>query len=321
MKLNYLIPFFIIVILLFSFGCMNKKTNEVKESTTSTAGIISYQYSLNGKNSTVLRLYHGEQAEVSVKIKNMGQHSIENVTLKLISCLDPTSVSPNTDPQYSEIMPNSEGYFSFTLYNDISLASQEIKCPSIVRVFFDYTTDSYHDIAIMNKNYSGAQPKSLSYSDNELLSVNYELPSAFRLIDSKIISGRVIIKNLGTGLVDYPNVGHTNEIKEIDIRVPSDMKLIEIGGYKVSKMDVKLEEKNGYRTYKIVSSKLTQDQRDVITRLAVGAGNTGSAYIPIKFEYDGGTPEDYKIERIYVKLYYGYSYDLFKFNLVLGKNY
>ena len=358
MRIAKLFPFFIVVILLFSFGCVGNNTQNQNAETKSvnTLGILQYEYSLNGKNVTSIHLLNGEQIQVGIKITNLGKHPINNVTLKLISCIDPAA----SNNYYNQILPQSSSYFSFTLVNNLSLASQEIKCPSTARVYFDYYTQSYHDIAVLGSSYSNQPPASHTYTDSELLSIKYELPSAFKIIDNnKIISGRIVITNIGNGFVDYPTFGKSNQLKEIDIRLPNNFTLLEVGGYPIttigygggaagggggtphgpvaksqvltspmllqgedSYVRVFVSEGDGYTTYKIISDELTPDQQSVITKLAVGSGNAGTIYLPLKIKYNGNVdPTGVDLERIYVTLYYGYSYDLFKFNLVLGSNY
>ncbi len=356
MKTSYLLPFFIIGLLLISFGCVkNNKQDSAKAVTENNVGIISYTYSLNGKNSTSITLLKGEQAELGTKLTNMGKRDMKNVTLKLISCLDPLT----ENNYYNKLSPGETAYFSFTLLNDLSLGSQQIKCPSTVRVYFYYLTKSYTDIAVVGGEYSDEPPKLISYSDSDLLTIHYQLPQVFRVVEGsdKIIAGNLIIKNVGDGIVDYTEVGKTNEISEILIRTPKNIELTSIGGFNVNlvklgssssstgggtpagncglvicpkfigtednNVNVYFNKTDDYNIYVIFDSDLNNMQKEILTKMSIGQGNTGSLIIPIKFKYVGpldSSSSGSEIDRIETSVYYGYSYDLFKFNLVLGSN-
>lgn len=315
MKVKYLFPLFLIALLLFSFGCTNNTTTKETSTTpSSTVGVIYYEYNINGKQLNEVRLLEGEQAQINIKLKNVGEYPLKNISLKFVSCLNPVVSNNNLQ----KLSPGSTSYLSFTIYNNLSLQSQEITCPSIVRVYFNYVTHSYDDIAFVGKDYTGPQPNTIQYTDSELLSVSYDLPKVVRLINKDAnVSGRIIIKNIGNGIVDYPTIGFSNEVKEISISVPNGIKIYEIGGMDVNKV-AKIVEKDNRTIYNIISTDLNENQRELLTKLAVGGNNPGVAYIPIKLGLVNSVPNDgSKIYRIYVTVYYGYSYDLFKFNLRL----
>ncbi len=314
MKVKHLFPLFLVILLLFSFGCTNNNSTKSTSTPSNTIGILYYEYNINGKQLNEVRLLEGEQAQVNVKLKNVGRYQINNLSLKFISCINPIIAND----QYSKLLPQDTAYLSFTIYNNLSLQSQELTCPSIVRVYFNYVTHSYDDIAFVGKDYTGPQPNTLQYTDSELLSVNYDLPKVVRLIDDNAnVSGRIIIKNVGNGIIDYPTIGFSNEVKQISISVPKGIKIYEIGGIDINKV-AKIVEKDNRTIYNIISVNLNEDQRELLTKLAVGGNNPGVAYIPIKLGLVDSVPNDgSKIYRIYVTVYYGYSYDLFKFNLKL----
>ena len=306
----------ILFILFFSFGCVKNK-KEVSSVANKTMGIVYYTYQLNGKKANSMTLYKNEQGQVNIHLKNLGKYTMKDVNLRLISCIEPYSKSSHSD----SMLPGAVQYFNFVLYNNISLPGERIPCGSTIRLYFNYHTSSYCDIGILNENYNGEAPAVARNSDNELVSVEYNLPSAFKIIgNNRDISGVIHIKNVGLGTIDYYNVSKhaMNEISEIKITLPKDLSLSSLGGYNDLEGNCNVESsvKKDENVYIINSTSLEPSCKGSLITMSVGAGNPGEIYLPITLKYNGNV-KDEELDRIYVDVYYGYSYDLFKFNLNL----
>ena len=310
-KIIFLLIFFV---LFFSFGCVKNNNKQVSTQANKTVGIIYYTYQLNGKKIDSMTLYKDEQGQVNIHLKNLGKYPMKDVNLRLISCISPYSKNSNA----KSILPGGLQYFDFVLFNNISLPGENIPCESTVRLYFDYHTSSYFDIGILNESFKGEPPAVSKNSDNELVSITYNLPSAFRLLgNNRYINGVIHIKNIGLGTVDYYNTSkHSmNEISSINITLPKNITLHNLGGFNLTNLeDCGMRMKGN--TYIINSNSLRQECKGSLVTMGVGTGNPGEIYLPITLEYHGNV-KDEKLYRGYVDVSYGYSYDLFKFNLNL----
>ena len=309
-----IIVLLILFVLFFSFGCVNNKKSKVSSVANKTVGIVYYTYQLNGKKSNSMTLYKDEQGQVNIHLKNLGKYTMKDVNLRLISCIEPQSKNSHA----TSILPGGLQYFNFVLYNNISLPGENIPCDSTVRLYFMYHTSSYFDIGILNESFNGEPPAVSRNSDNELVSITYNLPDSFKIInDNRYINGVIHIKNIGLGTIDYYNFSKysMNEITAIEIYLPKNFSLYSLGGYNWDGLkNCGVIEKNN--VYIINSTNLKSECKGSLITMGVGAGNPGEIYLPITLEYNGKVNSE-KLYRGYVNVYYGYSYDLFKFNLNL----
>ncbi len=311
-----LIP--ILFVLFLTFGCVGQNKETAKAVTNNTVGILSYTYSINGKNTNTMNLMRNQEKTIDVHVKNIGRYKMNDFRLKLISCLEPK----RSNDHISSLMPGSEAYFNYVLFNNLSLTGQTVRCESIVRAYFFYKTMGYFDIALINSSYKGSQPTLEGYSDSELLKMSYDFPREFVMLGENI-TGKLVVKNVGLGFVDYYNqsIGSMNSIYNITLEIPADLKLLYIGGNEVNSSWVTINsEKIGgedYKVYTLGYDKLKNYPGMLwMLTMGTGVGNTGLLYLPITLQPPENV-KNYKIERIFVEIHYGYSYDLFKFNLNL----
>jgi hypothetical protein len=223
--------FLILFLLVFVLGCINVgggggQVGPATSSAKITKGILNATVLINGVETISVPLTSQQIAEIGVKLRNIGSDKITNVTGKMYGCLNDTTDGANA--KSAELRPNEETYLSWRLQAPTMGQSERLTCPVIMRICFDYITDGYTDIVTLPEDYSGVPPIANIYVTKDLLDMTFDI-GTLRIInraDANIVTGNLIISNIGPGWVDYVNYPansglEMNKIRSINLTLAS----------------------------------------------------------------------------------------------------
>ena len=219
-----LFAFFLLFLLVLTFGCIG----ETKEEKKNNPGILNATILINGIESNKIDLVSYQNAQVGVKIINHGTEKITNVTGRLLGCLD------TNDARVDEILPNTQKYMSWSVKAPELGQGEKINCPTTIRLCFDYTSKGYTDLVFLPENYADVPPVGSSTSAGDFLKFDYAFGTN-RVTNegNNEFSGNIYLRNVGPGWVDYATYSDglaMNTIKNITITIIGDnIEIIKFG--------------------------------------------------------------------------------------------
>ncbi len=226
-KIFYFFLFFFLIVL--AMGCIGNGNGETTEHAVNG---LSPTILIGGVESNRIELVTGQRTELGLNLKNLGEREIENVNSKLIGCLE---VETEFDNDTEEIPPGTEYYFNWRVKPMDLGRGERINCDSFFRICFDYTTESYSDVIAIPEGY-GVPPSPFSTTTGEYLNVLYNIEPT-RIIDGEEnrIVGEIIIRNVGTGAIDYVDYidnPSRNILRTIEIELEGleGAKIVRLGG-------------------------------------------------------------------------------------------
>ncbi len=211
-KLVCFFLFFFFIVL--TMGCIGNGENDVEKREKELITTIL----INGRESNSLEFVSGQSAEIGLNVKNFGTEPIENVTVRMIGCLDDEAINN----QSSEILPNIEHYFNWRVEAIDMGRGERIDCSSFLRVCFDYNTLSKSDVIVIPEDHGTPQsPYSITTGDYLDVIYNIGVTRFIRNRKNEIV-GNIIIRKMGPGSVDYPEYidnPSRNILREIKIEI------------------------------------------------------------------------------------------------------
>lgn len=274
----FLFFFFVALIM----GCIGNGGRETDDETIQDG--LSTQILINGVQTKRVSLVSGQSAELGLNIKNMGENPVENVNVKLVGWLGEQSESETAE----EIIPGMEYFLRWSIRSPELSRGERINHRAFIRMCFDYTTESYSDIVVIPEDY-GAPPVPQSRTSSDYLNVLYNIGAtrAIRDRENKIV-GQVIIRNKGSGWIDYPTYeGNLQRdlLKEIKIEIEG-LEGAEITGYGgvsrdfLQRIRLDSEELEGDYNFGVTDTIIFQDMLPVIN----GGGGVGEGVGRIDYE-------------------------------------
>ncbi|MCD6575541.1 MAG: hypothetical protein J7K73_00065 [Nanoarchaeota archaeon] len=234
MNKKALLAFSLLFLLALTFGCIGGKKEE--GSGEQGVGTLNATILVNGVKTNTLNLVSNQNAQIGIKIKNTGVNPIENVTGRILGCLEAE------DAYVDEILPNNQRYMSWDVRAPEMGEGERINCPTTIRICFDYNSKGYTDLVFIPGDYNDVPPSPSRYVSSDFLDIAYNF-GVDRVIpdsDENTLSGQIIIKNVGPGWVDYINYSNNlslNTIRKINITLIGDnIEITKFGGLSKSEL-------------------------------------------------------------------------------------
>ncbi len=253
--------FFLLFSLVLFLGCIGggEKPSSEEQVGIVNKGTLNATILINGKPGDSITLLSSQSAQIGLTLKNSGLRTLGNVTGMLLGCLESDLDNPG------DIEPKSAQYLSWTVTAPLLGTSEIIKCPTSIRICFDYDSSSYTELVFIPEDYREAPPAPNAATASDFFAFSYNF-GVIRVLKSGLneIVGQISIKNVGPGWVDYIRYQGTNlqiyTVKKLTIDI-SDIDGVEIVRYGELSQDKLIE--NGW----------LDDNKKVLTITEENAGN------------------------------------------------
>ena len=303
MNKKILFAFSLLFLLALSLGCIggNKNSNNNAQA---TSGTLNATILINGVQRNNMVLVSEQNAQIGLKLKNNGNEPIENVTGRVLGCLN------SSDAFTEEVLPHTQKYLSWDVKAPELGEGEKINCPTTIRICFDYTTKGYTDLVFVPEDYNEAPPSPSHTVSGDYLGINYKFGVArvMKQGDNEM-NGEITINNIGDGWVDYINYTNgmsLNTLRKVNITLIGDnIAISKFGGLDQSELSNWLS--NDKKTL-ILTADNTKEGYSYLTKLVQGKS------LFLKLNINVTNPDSFqdgtKIYQLRTEINYGYCIDI-----------